>query len=163
MNPIDIVILVILGVFLLKGLLRGLLKEICSLLGLLLGGWLAFSFHAPVGQWLMDSVGVPAQISVGAAFVTLFLGSIILFGVLGFVLSRVASLAFLGGINRVVGGLFGLIQGVALLALVLYGLSQVGPKLPDVLEIALHRSRLSPPFVQLGHEVFSGGRRVIGS
>ncbi|MGW8312271.1 MAG: CvpA family protein, partial [Desulfuromonadales bacterium] len=41
MNGIDIVILVILCGFLLKGLLRGLLKEVCSLAGLFVGAFLA--------------------------------------------------------------------------------------------------------------------------
>ena len=49
MSLVDIVILVVLGLFLLKGVLRGLLKEVCSLLGLVLGGVLAFVFDWRVG------------------------------------------------------------------------------------------------------------------
>ena len=48
MSYIDIGILGILGVFLLKGVIRGLLKEVCSLLGLVLGGVFAFTFHLPL-------------------------------------------------------------------------------------------------------------------
>jgi membrane protein required for colicin V production len=47
MNPVDIAILVVLGQFLVKGAWRGLLREVCSLAGLVLGGFLGFSFQGP--------------------------------------------------------------------------------------------------------------------
>lgn len=162
MNPFDIAILVILLAFVAKGLLRGLLKEVCSLLGLFAGGWLAFYFHPAVAQWLTESFTVPAQLAVIVAFISLFLGTVIVFGVIGFLLSKFVSLVFLGGINRLFGGLFGLVQGVILLAVILYALNlPAGQKyLPQAVVQTIKGSQLAPPFMSLGRSVFTGGMKV---
>ncbi len=159
MNGVDIAILGILGAFLLKGLLRGLLKETCSLLGLLLGAFLAFRFHAPLAEGLSEAFAFPLQICVIVSFLTLFLATVLTFAVLGYLLSRVVTLLFLGGFNRVAGGLFGLVQGGVLLALVLFGLSMV--KLPGSFDRPLRSSELAPPFIQLGEAIFKGSIEVL--
>ena len=109
MNGIDIAILVILCGFLLKGLLRGLLKEVCSLAGLFVGAFLAFRYHGPLADALLKSVDLPAQIAVAITFTVLFLVTMVFFVVLGFLLSRFIKLLFLGGFNRLLGGVFGLL------------------------------------------------------
>jgi len=156
MNPVDIAILVILAAFLLKGLLRGLLKGLCSLVGLLAGGFLAFRYHPPLAEMLMEGSGWPAMICVTAAFLILFLSTVLFFSLLGFLLSRFVKLLFLGGLNRVAGGFFGIIEGILLLAVVLFALSR-GP-LPEGLEPLLDESTLAPPFIHLGESAFHGSR-----
>ncbi len=155
MNFIDIAIVVVLAAFMLKGLLRGLLKEVCSLAGLLVGAILAFAYHNPLAQWLLDVVRLPSQLAVVAAFLALFLLSVISFAVLGFLLSKFVKLIFLGGLNRVLGGFFGLAQGAVLLALILFALS-LGT-LPGFLRDGYARSQLTPPFVGLGESLFRTG------
>lgn len=159
MNPVDIAILVILGAFLIKGLVRGLLKELCSLLGLFVGAFLAFRFSPPLAQLLAESFHLPQGLCRVAAFLLLFVATVLFFAVLGFLLSRFVKLIFLGGFNRVTGGLFGLVQGVVLLAVVLFALS-LG-HLPRSLEPTLQASRLTPPFVRLGATIFHDGRRSL--
>ncbi|AJF05674.1 CvpA family protein [Geoalkalibacter subterraneus] len=159
MNFVDIAILVILAAFMIKGLTRGLVKEICALAGLVVGGLAAFAYYAPLAQWLLDTLGVPSQIAVVAAFLALFLLSLVVFAVLGFVLSRFVRLIFLGGFNRVFGGLFGLAQGAVLLALILFALS-LGP-LPDFLKDGYRGSRLSSPFIKLGAAMFQAGHDYV--
>src|SRR5210317_1648252 len=110
MNGIDIAILVILCGFLLKGLLRGPLKEVCSLAGLFVGAFLAFRYHGPLADALLRHVDLPVPIAVAITFTTLFLATMTFFLVLGFLLSRFVKLLFLGGFNRLVGGVFGLSQ-----------------------------------------------------
>ncbi len=156
MNVVDIAILVVLVVFTIKGLLRGLLKELCSLLGLVIGGFFAFHFHGPLATLLQESFKLPLKLAVGIAFFALFVGCVLFFTVLGYLLSRFIKLLFLGGMNKVAGGFFGLVQGCLLLALTLFALS-LGP-LPATLGPMITRSHLAPPFVQLGQFVFEGSR-----
>lgn len=159
MSLVDIVILVLLGFFLLKGTLRGLLKEICSLLGLLLGGVFAFSFHLPLAQHLQNSFNLPAQLCVWGSFLAIFLLVVIVFAVLGFVLHRFVKLIFLGGFNRLSGGLFGLVQGVVLVSMLVLALnSSLVPKSAHRL---MRKSELAPPFVTLGEAIFNGSRDLI--
>lgn len=159
MNGIDIAILVILLGFLLKGLLRGLLKEFCSLAGFFVGAFLAFRYHAPLAEVLLKQIDIPTQLAIGLAFATLFLSTMVFFLVLGFLLSKFIKLVFLGGFNRILGGFFGLAQGVLLLAVVLFALS-LRP-LPMGLDKVMKTSRLAPPFVDLGHAILEGSRRVL--
>ena len=160
MGLIDIAILVILCFFLLKGVLRGLLKEICSLLGLVLGGVFAFTFHLPLAQFLQDSFNLPAQLCIWGAFLSIFLLVVVLFGVIGFVLNRFVKLVFLGGFNRLAGAIFGIIQGVVILSMIVLALNS--SVAPDAVRGKLKESQLAPPFVTLGESIFSGSRGLIG-
>jgi len=158
LNLVDIIILVMLGVFLLKGVLRGLLKEVCSLLGLVCGGLLAFYLHLPLAQWLMELFHWPSKLCITLAFLTVFIGTLLLFGTLGYVLNRFLKLVLLGGLNRLAGGLFGFLQGVLLLALILFALAAA--PVPDGVSRQLRASELSPPFVRLGESVFLSSRNL---
>ncbi len=159
MNGIDIAILVILCGFLLKGLLRGLLKEVCSLAGLFVGAFLAFRYHGPLADALLETVDLPAQIAVAITFTVLFLATMVFFMVLGFLLSRFVKLLFLGGFNRLIGGVFGLCQGTLLLAVVLFALS-LRP-LPWGMDTMMKTAYLAPPFVELGNATLQGSKRVL--
>ena len=159
MNGIDIAILVILCGFLLKGLLRGLFKEVCSLAGLFVGAFLAFRYHGPLADALLKSVDLPVQIAVTITFTVLFLATMTFFLVLGFLLSRFVKLLFLGGFNRLIGGLFGLFQGVILLAVVVFALSL--QPLPWGMDKVMAEAYLTPPFVDLGSAIMEGSQRIL--
>jgi membrane protein required for colicin V production len=159
MNGIDIAIIVILCGFLLKGLLRGLLKEVCSLAGFFIGAFLAFRYHGPLADALLKQVDLPTQIAVAITFTVLFLATMTFFLVLGFLLSRFIKLLFLGGFNRLIGGLFGLFQGVLLLAVVVFALSL--QPLPWGMDKVMKTAYLAPPFVDLGEAVLEGSQRVL--
>lgn len=158
MNYLDIAILAVLAGFLLKGLWRGLLREVCALGGLLLGGFLAFRFYAPLAEVLAGTLGMSLKVAAVLAFAALFLSTVLFFAVLGFLLSRFVRLLFLGGFNRAAGALFGLAEGVVLLALVLFTFSLT--ELPGELQQVFHDSQLAPPFVQLGETAFEESRRL---
>ena len=161
MNLFDIAILLLLAGFVIKGLWRGLLRELCSLCGLFGGVYLAVRYHNPLAQLLMESIGWPLELCVVLVFVALLVLTVVFFGLLGFLLSRFVSLIFLGGFNRVAGGLFGLVQGGLLLALLLFGMSRV--TLPEPVRESLDRSLLAPPLVDLGAAVLQEGRHALES
>jgi len=159
MNIFDIAILVILAAFLVKGLLRGLVRELCTLLGLASGALIAFGYHLDVGDWMAARFSLPPSWCQGLAFVVLFLSALLLFGLVGLVLTRYVKLLYVGGLNRVIGGLLGLVQGMLLLAIVLYALST--RQLPGGLSRHLEQASLAPPFVELGEQVFEGSWRLL--
>ncbi len=159
MNIADIAILVVLVAFVFKGLLRGLLKEVCSLLGLVIGAFLAFRYHPPLGEGLASAFGLPSQVCVAISFMAIFLTSVVVFALIGYLLSRFVKLIFLGGFNRVAGGLFGLAQGAVLMALVLFAFSVAD--LPGPIERGMKASQLSPPFIDLGEAIFRGSLEIL--
>jgi len=159
MNGVDIAILVILAAILLKGLWRGLIRETCALIGLLLGAFLAFRFHALLAESLAQAFKFPLSICVIVSFLAIFLATVLVFAIFGHLLSQAVKLLFLGGFNRVAGGLFGLLEGGILLALVLFGISTT--QLPGSFRRQLENSQLSPPFMQLGKATFDGSLRAL--
>jgi len=108
------------------------------------GGVFAFTFHLPLAQFLQDSFHLPAQLCIWGSFLAIFLLMVFLFAALGFVLNRFVKLVFLGGFNRLAGAIFGIVQGVVLLSMILLALSS------------------SVPFVTLGESIFIGSRNLIG-
>jgi len=158
MNFVDVLILIIIGLFLVKGLLRGLMKELCSLVGLIVGSLLAFRFHGPLAEAMVSAFKLPASVCVVLAFLAIFLTILLIFGLIGMLLSKYVKLLYVGGLNRVAGGIFGMVQGVLLLSVVMFGLS-VSP-LPEWGKLALKDSTLTPPFVHLGERVFRGSSKL---
>lgn len=156
LNLVDIVILVILGIFLLKGVLRGLLKEVCSLFGLVCGGLLAFYLHLPLAQWIMGMFHWPSQLCVTLAFLIIFISTLLIFAALGYVLNRFLKLVLLGGLNRLAGALFGFLQGALVLALIVFALQSAS--VPNGVRQELRASELSPPFAKLGEVIFLTSR-----
>jgi membrane protein required for colicin V production len=158
MNYLDIIILVVIFAFLLKGLWRGFLRELCSIAGLVTGGFLAFRFHGPLGQILVESFSLPISIAKVAAFLVLFILTVVFFGVLGYVLSQFVKMLFLGGLNRVGGALFGLGEGVLLVAFGLFVVTMV--ETPNFLKPGIRDSQLAPPFIELGKIALEKSQRV---
>lgn len=156
MNAVDIAILVVLAVLLAKGVWLGLIHELCALIGLGGGTFLAVRYHEPLAQALGHWVKWSPELLGVACAVLLFLVTLIVCVLLGIILSRVLKLIFLGGFNRILGGLFGLIQGLLLLALALYAFS-----LTDWFKETRQGSRLAPPFVTLGEKIMTGGRQLL--
>jgi membrane protein required for colicin V production len=159
MNVIDIAILAVLVAFIVKGLMRGFLRELCSIVGLVAGAYLAMRFHPPLAQWMAQTFSLPINLCVFAGFVVLLLVTILFFAILGHLLSHFFRFLFSGGFNRVTGGLFGLCQGVLILSILLFAVS--ARPWPESVEPALKESELAPPFVNLGETVFRGGSRIL--
>ncbi len=158
MGLVDILILVILGIFLLKGVLRGLLREICSLLGLVIGGLLAFYLHIPLSQWFVEMFNWPSQLCVTISFLLVFLLTVLVFGALGYLLNRFATLTLMTGLNRVLGAIFGLAQGIVMLSLILFALSSVD--LPGDFNQQIRQAELASPFSRLGETIFSSSKEL---
>ena len=77
----------------------------------------------------------------------LFFAGVLAFFVLGFYLGKLAAQPVLAVLNRFGGALFGLIEGVVILAVLIYLLT-LWPMVAR--KEVVQGSTLSPPFVQLG-------------
>lgn len=147
MNGLDSAILVVLVVFLIKGIWRGLIRQLCALAGIVLGVFLAWSFSSVLGPELARLAGWSPRVSVAVVGCLLFFSGVLTFFILGFYLGKLTEQPVLAGLNRIGGGLFGVIEGVVLLAVILYLLTlwPVVARQPVVRD-----ATLTPPFLRLG-------------
>ncbi len=111
LNGLDIALLAVLGLSAVFGAFRGLVREVLSLLAWIVAGWLALRYHG----WLADRlVSVIAQegLRQAAGFLLLFIAAIISVSLLNRLLSMLVHASRLGGIDRLLGFIFGALRGV---------------------------------------------------
>jgi len=116
MTGFDFAVMAILLVSLLFGLWRGLVYEVLSLMGWPVAFVLSRLFAGNVAPMMP---GTQETMRVTLAYAVVFVAALIMWGVLAWLLSRVVKAVGLGWLDRVLGGLFGVLRGgLVMLALV---------------------------------------------
>lgn len=154
MNLVDILIWGVLLLFLVKGFLKGLVREVCSLLGLVAGGWAAFKYYHYLAEAIRPFIHLPQHVALALAFLLIFCILGLLFFLFGHLLTVVFKIMLLGGVNRIGGVIFGLLEGAFILCMVLYfGTTKPAP---DKVKGYLQRSRTAQAFIGTGREIIAG-------
>jgi membrane protein required for colicin V production len=114
MSLLDIAIVAILVLSLLLGVWRGFVREIFSLAGWVLAFLAANAVAAPIGDALPTSIARP-EVRVLIAFIVVFVFTLSATALAAMLVSKLFKAAGLGGVDRTLGGLFGLARGVVIL------------------------------------------------
>ncbi len=124
MTGFDYVVIAILAGSLLLGLWRGLTYELLSLAGWVVA-FLVSKYFAPSLAPMMP--GDQSEIQTAVAYAAVFIASLILWAVLVKLTSKLVKALGLGGLDVVLGGVFGLMRGflVVLVLAWLAGLTQI--------------------------------------
>lgn len=124
MPIIDITLIVFLSGFVFYGIYAGLVKMLGYLFGLIAGTWAASHYYAQAysyTNWLFfnhQALGNIICFLVIFALVSKLVQ--MLFMLLDRVVHILSIIPFLGAINRLLGGVFGLIEGIFVLGLILF-------------------------------------------
>jgi membrane protein required for colicin V production len=118
LNWIDYAIIGIIGVSVLIGLSRGFIREAISLATWVVAFWVAFKFSGVFADYLSDYIKT-ASIRHIICFAVLFIGILILGALLNFFLSKFISYTGLGGTDKLLGMLFGILRGILLIAILI--------------------------------------------
>ena len=111
MTAFDYTVLGILGFSILVGLMRGAIRELFSVLGWVLAVYLASHFNARVTAWMPEQI--PGEsIKALAAFLVVFLAVLFVMALCGLLLTALVKALGLGGFNRLLGGVAGVVKGV---------------------------------------------------
>jgi membrane protein required for colicin V production len=94
----------------LLGLWRGLVYEVLSLLAWIAAWFAAKWFAASVAPYMPAALG-DETVRKAAAFAALFIAALIVGGILAWLLSKLVQWVGLGWLDRLLGGLFGLMRG----------------------------------------------------
>ncbi|WP_022948629.1 CvpA family protein [Methylohalobius crimeensis] len=117
---IDYAILTVICVSALIGLMRGFVQECFSLIGWVAALWVGLHYYAALAGRL-EELSIPASARAIVAFAALFIATLILGKVLGYLLGTLIDRSFLSGLNRMGGVLFGGARGLlVVLILVLW-------------------------------------------
>ena len=114
----EYVILGVLGASLLVGLLRGFVQEFFALAVWAAALLIAYNYATPLAGQLEDSISIPS-VATGLAFMGLFIGVLLVGGLLTWLVGRLVKTTGLSGTDRLLGAVFGGVRGVVLVVLLL--------------------------------------------
>lgn len=126
MTVFDYAVLVIIGISVLISLMRGAVREILSLAGWVLAFYIARTYASQVVPLL--PYDIPSEkLKMLAAFLILFLAVLLVTSLLSIALSGLLKEVGLGWLNRLLGGVFGLLRGLLIVTVLvlLAGMTQL--------------------------------------
>jgi membrane protein required for colicin V production len=123
----------VIGVFaasLVLGAWRGLVREVLSILGWVIAFLSANLFAGPLGPSMPQAIPSP-ELRVAAAYLAVFVGSLVATSLVALLLSKIVKAVGLGGADRMLGALFGAARGLLIVvaAALLAGLTSA-PRQP---------------------------------
>ncbi len=116
MTHADWVIVGILGLSVVVSVFRGFVKEAFSLATWVVAGVVAFRFSDLGAQRLAVWIETPS-IQLITSFLVMFIGLLIVGGLLGVLVGQMVKQTGLSGTDRVLGALFGLVRGVVVITI----------------------------------------------
>ncbi len=141
---VDWAIVAIIGVSALISIKRGFVKEALSLVVWIVAGVVAWLFGGAVAQHLTNFIDIPSA-RVIAACALLFVATLLVGGLISFLIGELIRVTGLSGTDRFLGMFFGAARG-ALLVVVLVGLLSLAPVQQD---IWWQQSTLLPHFLMV--------------
>jgi membrane protein required for colicin V production len=141
MTWLDYAVVGVFAVSLVAGAWRGLVREVLSILGWVIAFLAANLLAGPLGPAMPAAIPSP-ELRIAAAYVAVFVGSLIVTALVGLLLSKIMKAAGLGGVDRMLGAIFGAARGllIVLAATLLAGLTSAPRQ-------AFWRDSASAPFL----------------
>jgi len=130
MTIFDYVVLAIIGLSVFFSIMRGMVREVLSLAGWVLAFFVAKTYTLELAPLLPKAI--PTQtLQYLAAFVILFLATLLISALLSIALSQIFKTVGLGWLDSVLGGFLGTLRGVLIVGILVFlgGLTEL-PKEP---------------------------------
>lgn len=123
---VDYFILAIIVISALLSLWRGFFREALSLISWLAALWVAMLYFDELGRYLARWIDTPS-VRGAVAFVMLFVGTVMVGGVVSFLVDKLVEKSGLTATDRALGVVFGVARGVVIVAVLvmLAGLTSV--------------------------------------
>lgn len=118
MGILDIILLCCFIPGIIQGVSKGFVKQVISLISLLLGAWAAFKFSSLVSTWLgAYFTALDPKILHIVAFAIIVILVVLLLNLVGELITRVIKIGALGGLNKLLGIVFGIAKTALILGL----------------------------------------------
>jgi membrane protein required for colicin V production len=145
-NWLDCILGAIVVASIVTAIMKGFVQELISLAAVLIGLVVAAIGYSRAAPWFED-LTKSHEIALGLGFLVLFIGTLLAGALLGFLARKLIKSAGIQWFDRFLGGLFGLVRGVLVDAILLMAMLAFAIK-PD----AVRQSALAP-YVTTGTRV----------
>lgn len=116
MTIFDYVVLAIIGLSVFFSIMRGMVREVLSLAGWVLAFFVAKTYTLELAPLLPEAIPTET-LQYLAAFVILFLATLLISALLSIALSQIFKTVGLGWLDSVLGGFFGTLRGVLIVGI----------------------------------------------
>jgi len=116
----DILIIIVIIFFAIKGLICGLIKEAAGIVAILAGLFVAINFSEWLSNWILEKGWFDPKYLEIISFTVIFLGVILLVIVMSKMLNKFANAISLNWLNKLAGFVFGGIKGALIVGGVCY-------------------------------------------
>lgn len=154
MSIIDIVLGALLLFGLVRGAMKGLFVEVASLVALILGVYGAIHFSGFAAEFLESKVDWNEKTINIVAFAITFVIIVLTISLAGKALTKLADFAALGIINKLAGGVFGVLKIGLILSILLIVFNKLNDTLPFMDQEDLEESILYKPVKSLAPMIF---------
>jgi membrane protein required for colicin V production len=151
MNLADLLIVIVLVVSVISAFAKGFFVEVFSLAGVFLGLFIAAANYGGFALWVLRVVHNREAANL-IAFLLIVLVVMVVASIVGRLLRGLFRSVGLGIVDRLLGAVFGLVEGCVVVTLVLMGIVAFLPR-----QDWLSNSRLAPVFLTAAH----GGSQVV--
>ncbi len=155
MSFLDIVIGILLVWGLFKGLKNGLFVEIASLIALIAGIYGAIHFSYIAGDYITERMDWSASYVNITAFLITFFAIVLAVHFAGKFLTKIADFAMLGFLNKLAGGVFGVLKIAIIIGALLVFFERLTSSFNFINEETKKESIFYEPVKEIGAFVFS--------
>ncbi|WP_300433810.1 CvpA family protein [Christiangramia sp.] len=145
MNTVDIILSLVLLYGLVRGFFRGLLTELASLIGIIAGIYGAVHFSHFLGDFLSQHVDWKIQYVNLISFAITFVIIVFLVSLAGKMLTKIATFAALGIVNKLLGGVFGLLKSAFVASVIIMFFKATNERIEIIEDETLENSILYDP------------------
>ena len=160
MNWLDVVWLIVIVFFLVRGAMKGLFREIFGLLGVFIGLIVAVNYSQGVGNIIRGEITrLSPQIAKGISFAIIFVGIALTGGLIGLVFHGMSKYSPVKGIDRGGGLILGLVEGGVVCSVILIFLT-ISP-LAENADRWKKDSTISPYLMKIGPFVYDSIASIV--
>ena|SRR5690606_12799082 len=154
MNVFDIILLAFLLFGFIRGLWSGFFVSLASFISILVGIFIAVKFSSLTANFLRDNLSQDWKHIEIIAFAITFIAVVIGIALLAKVFTKIADFSGLGWINKILGGVFGLLKIVLILSVFLHFFEKINENNALVSEKTLQESILYRPISEVSEIIF---------
>ena len=154
MNTFDIIITALLLFGFIRGLFKGLFIEVASLVGLIAGIYGSIHFSYFIKDLLITKVSWEEKYITLVSFAVTFILIVLVITLIGKLFTKIADFASLGILNKLLGGIFGVLKIGLILSVILLIFSKLNNKIPFVSNEQQESAILYKPLKNLAPTIF---------
>ncbi|MDY6950893.1 MAG: CvpA family protein [Thermodesulfobacteriota bacterium] len=146
MNALDVVICLIGGFCLIRGIFRGSIREITSIVGVFVGFYGAYTYYPLLASWLSEFIVNQPYLNI-ISFLLAFIIVFLAVGLVGVILKQLLKGAKLGWSDRILGAVLGSVKAALVVSVLLIPIMTFLPK-----NHSLIRDSILAPYVTIVSE-----------